>query len=57
MSKVLKNVFINLFADDTLLNVFGDDLALMVEEMNSDLKRLSDWLAINKLKLNVSKTK
>jgi hypothetical protein len=48
---------INLFADDTLLSVSGDNLQDCIEKMNEDLASLSKWVKFNKLKLNVNKTK
>jgi exonuclease III len=48
---------INLFADDTLLSIAGENLADCLEKMNEDLASLTKWLKFNKLKLNVSKTK
>lgn len=55
--KSIKDCKINLFADDTLLFIAADTIAEAESKINSDLKNLSDWLKINKLKLNVKKTK
>lgn len=49
--------FINLFADDTLLACSDENLDVAVQKMNSVLSKVSNYLNINKLKLNVSKTK
>lgn len=57
MPDVLDNVYINLFADDTLLYIYGENLLEMATEMNRNLQKLSNWLVVNKLKLNVAKTK
>lgn len=57
MPDVLENVSINLFADDTLLYIYGENLSQMAAEMNRNFQKLNDWLAVNKLKLNVTKTK
>lgn len=54
---VLKNSFVNLFADDTLISVSGKDFEQVTMSMNNELKMLYDWLCQNKLKLNNSKTK
>lgn len=57
MPQQLKKTFINLFADDTLIYLHGKNIDVMRNEMNEDLERLNQWLKLNKLKLNVSKTK
>lgn len=49
--------YIHLFADDTLLSVSDKNLNLAIDKMNNSLKNISRYLKINKLKLNVSKTK
>lgn len=48
---------VNLFADDTLLNISSSNLTDAVQKINQDLESLSLWLRQNKLKLNVQKTK
>lgn len=48
---------INLFADDTLSYIVGVDINTMVARMNEDLDKFYEWLKINKLKLNPTKTK
>lgn len=57
MPNVIKDSFINLFADDTLLYVYGNNAKNMVKKLNDDLSRVHQWLCANKLKLNVNKTK
>lgn len=49
--------FINLFADDTLLAVSDVCLSRAVEKMNGVLEELTVFLNVNKLKLNVGKSK
>jgi hypothetical protein len=53
----MKNSEVNLFSDDTLLSIAGENLADCLEKMNEDLTSLTKWSGFNKLKLNVSKTK
>ena len=53
----LRNAYINLFADDTLTYLHGKNLDAMRDQMNGELQRIIQWLQMNKLKLNVSKTK
>lgn len=47
----------NLFADDPLVSVADSDFQQAMEKINSDLDGLNRWLQMNKLKLNISKTK
>lgn len=45
------------FADDTVLVYSGTDEQSLNEEINIDLKKYSQWLFFNKLKINIDKTK
>ena len=51
------NFFIRLFADDTFLCAQNDDLELLENEVNFELKKVFIWLASNKLTLNIKKSK
>lgn len=53
----LKLCYVNLFADDTLISVAGKDYNQLVYILNNELRILYNWLCVNKLKLNVGKTK
>lgn len=53
----LMNAFVNLFADDTLIYIHGRNMDMLRERMNGELDKINHWLRLNKLKLNVSKTK
>jgi hypothetical protein len=57
VSNVLIKSSINLFANDTLLWVMADSLEEASGKMNQDLAILNDWLNLNKLAVNASKTK
>ena len=57
MFKTLKQMMSILYADDTTLLITGRSLHFLRCKMQHDLGQLSTWLCINKLKLNVSKTK
>ena len=46
-----------LYADDTTLLLSGSSLCFLKAKLQHDLSALSNWLCINSLKLNVSKTK
>jgi len=57
-----------LYADDTTLDIplcpfdimsdnKGYNKAIITKIINSELKAITDWLAVNKLSLNVKKTK
>ena len=45
-----------LFADDTNLFIHGTNLHQIADTINTELIRLSLWLKVNKLSLNVGKT-
>jgi hypothetical protein len=53
----LKNVLINIFADDTLLSASAKTYREAAALLNIALFVVSIWLKANKVKLNVSKTK
>ena len=46
-----------LFADDTCLSLESKNFFKLQKEVNRELKKVSRWLALNKLSLNISKTK
>lgn len=48
---------LTLFADDTLIYISGKNVQECVSKLNEDLSRINAWLNVNKLKLNVDKTK
>ena len=45
------------FADDLTVIAVGYDLGVLEHQITNGLKNISDWLASNKLKLNINKTK
>ena len=51
------NFYIKLFADDTFLCTQNNGLKVLETEVNSELKKVHEWLASNKLTLNISKSK
>lgn len=51
------DVFINLFADDTLISVEDCDVERACQKMNGTLRKLEDWLNMNKLFINCTKSK
>ena len=50
-------LFTILFADDTNVFVQGKNIVNLIRTMNEELCKLSDWMHVNKLSLNVKKTK
>lgn len=46
-----------LFADDTNIFCSGDNLQQLLEIITSEMKKLKQWFDVNKLSLNLSKTK
>ena len=49
--------FIKLFADDTFLCAQNSDVELLEKEVNEEINKVYEWLAANKLTLNISKSK
>jgi hypothetical protein len=45
-----------MFADDTNLFASNKSLDVLIEEINLEMDKVSDWLKINKLSLNIKKT-
>ena len=50
-------LFSILFADDTNVFVTGKNINCLVDTMNKELQYLYEWMCINKLSLNIKKTK
>ena len=50
-------LFSLLFADDTNVFITGKNLSNLMESMNTELKKLIEWMNVNKLSLNIKKTK
>lgn len=44
------------FADDTTIFVRGDNLVAVTDSLNSELNSVDEWLKMNKLSLNISKS-
>jgi hypothetical protein len=57
MHNVCTSSFTLLFADDTNIFVSGNSLEEIETNINNDLKALSIWFQLNKLSLNIHKTK
>jgi Reverse transcriptase (RNA-dependent DNA polymerase) len=53
----LRDILINVFADDTLISASGKTYREAVSKLNNSLYVVNIWLSENKVKLNVSKTK
>ena len=55
--KCLKNSCSILYADDTTLIITARTFDILFNHINEDLRSLFDWLCLNKLTVNASKTK
>jgi exonuclease III len=53
----LDDVFVNFFADDTLISASAKTYSEACEKINKSLDMLNIWIKVNKVKLNVSKSK
>jgi hypothetical protein len=56
MQSISKKLYFLLFADDTNVFIDGKDADTIVNHLNEELKLLIQWLHVNKLSLNISKT-
>ena len=45
-----------MFADDTNIFIQGKDISQIQNDMNEEMIKISAWLKINKLSLNIDKT-
>ena len=55
-SSVSERLLSFMFADDTSMLIHGKDVSLLEEEMNRELCKVTTWLKVNKLSLNITKT-
>ena len=53
----IKKTQIQLFADDTLIYVAGDNINMVVDTLNNEINNVTQWLNKNNLSLNIDKTK
>ena len=58
LSNISKKLNFFLFAEDTNIYIYmeSDNLKVLEKNMNIELKKLYDWLCINRLSLNITKT-
>ena len=56
LSSVSERLLSFMFADDTSMLIHGKDVSLLEEEMNRALCKVTTWLKVNKLSLNITKT-
>ena len=56
LSKISELLFMVMYADDTNIFLSGKNLKDLETTMNKELSSLTEWLAANKLSLNISKT-
>ena len=56
LPNISKRLKLFLFADDTNIYYVSNDLKNLEKKMNKELQKLYEWLCINRLTLNISKT-
>ena len=56
LCRVSDLLFVIMFADDTNLFITGKNIDKIIEFMNREMLKISQWLIVNRLTLNVSKT-
>ena len=57
LANVSSVLFTILFADDTNVFITGKNIPNLITVMNNELSKLSEWMNVNKVSLNVKKTK
>ena len=57
INQCLKHCYVTLYADDTTLVATANNYEELYKFVNDDLSALSEWLCLNKLTMNISKTK
>ena len=55
LSSLSERLLSFMFADDTSMLIHGKDVSLLEEEMNRELCKVTTWLKVNKLSLNIAK--
>ena len=56
LASMCNDIFSVMYADDSNLFVEGSDLIILQNTMNRELVKVSRWLKLNKLSLNIDKT-
>ena len=46
----------NMYADDTCVTIASENLNHLITDVNNELENISNWMRINKLSLNASKS-
>ena len=54
---VLKHCNVTIYADDTVLSYASKSISEFQSKINSDLRRICEWMQANKLTLNTKKSK
>ena len=57
LPNVVKHGRIDMYADDTTLSVSGSNITDIERKLTADMVEIINWININKLALNVTKTK
>ena len=57
MPEIVKSCQVSIYADDTIYIVFHHQLTAIENSLNADLAAVTEWLNMNKLTLNLVKTK
>ena len=52
----LKSTIPNMYADDTCVNIASENLNELLKDLKNELQNVSNWMRINKLSLNASKS-
>ena len=56
MASVSEFLFSPLFANDNDIFIIGEDMNILCNQLNEDLRKIQEWLQCNELSLNIRKT-
>ena len=56
ITKTLNLLHLILFADDTNIFLRNENIENLIDIVNTELKKITDWFIANRLSLNVAKT-
>ena len=57
LPEIVKHCKVSIYADDTILYCFSSSTVILEDSLNADLTVVAEWLNMNKLTLNLEKTK
>ena len=56
LSRISMDSHVQLFADDTVVSISGNDFSPLVDQLNMNLALIGDWMIANRLTINTNKS-